>query len=391
VSGGIVSALTSGSRRSPVLSVCLLSWVCLCLVVGCGGGSSSRHHTVRTSATASATAASTTSATASATAASTTSATGHATAVRPLRWRPFVRVRGVVDLSSPLPGTAAIRVAAHGRLETLSGRRLRPFGPAYAAPPGLENYLTLSSGQRVAGAGCRFPRDALYALRLTDGHGVTVIDQGGRVRRFAALHGKGLEDGITFDLIGRFEHRLLVTTYAKGAGTTVAAIDCRGHVTVLTHDAPRVEGGIAVAPASFGRYAGDLIASDELTGNIYAISPTGQASLVGNSGLAHGQDIGTESEGFVPARYANALVSDRGTPHNRHPGDNEILALPQRSLHAAGVAAGDLLVVNEGGAGTIAVTCRSACQIRPIATGPAAAHIEGHVVFSPRADVAPTR
>jgi hypothetical protein len=71
----------------------------------------------------------------------------------------------------------------------------------------------------------------------------------------------------------------------------VSAIDCRGHV-MLTHNGPRVEGG-----------------------------------RVGNSGLAHGQDIGTESEGFVPARYANALVSDRGTPHNLHPGDNEILAL----------------------------------------------------------------
>jgi hypothetical protein len=58
----------------------------------------------------------------------------------------------------------------------------------------------------------------------------------------------------------------------------VSAIDCRGHV-MLTHNGPRVEGG-----------------------------------LIGNSGLAHGQDIGTESEGFVPARYANALVSDRGTP-----------------------------------------------------------------------------
>jgi hypothetical protein len=64
----------------------------------------------------------------------------------------------------------------------------------------------------------------------------------------------------------------------------VSAIDRRGHVTVLTHNAPRVEGG-----------------------------------RVGNSGLARGRDIGTQSEGFVPARYANALVSDRGTPHNRHP------------------------------------------------------------------------
>jgi hypothetical protein len=347
-----MSALTSRSRRSAVTSACLLSSVCLWLVAGCGG-SSPRRHTV------------------------------DASAARPLVWQPFVRADGVVDLSSPLPGTGTIRVAARGRLDTLTGRRLRPFSPGYAVPPGLENYIALSSGQRVAGAGCRFPRDALYALRLTDDHGITVIDHSGRVRQFAALHSTGLEDGITFDLIGRFGHRLLVTTYAKKRGaTTVSAIDCRGRVTVLTRHAPRVEGGMAVAPASFGRYAGDLIAPDELTGNIYAISPTGHASLIANSGLAHGQDIGTESEGFVPARYTNALVSDRGTPHNAHPGDNEILALPQRSLRSAGVAPGDLLVVNEGGAGTIAVRCRSACRVRHVATGPAPAHIEGHVVFS---------
>jgi hypothetical protein len=298
-------------------------------------------------------------------------------------WQRFLHVPGVLDLTSPLPGASAIRVAAHGRLQTLSGRRLRPFSPGYSAPAGLEAYIAESSGQRVPAAGCSFPRDAVYALRLRHGDGVTVVDGDGRVRRFAALPSSGLEDGITFDLGGRFGHRLLVTTYIKQLGaSTVAAIDCRGHVSVVTRHAPRVEGGIAVAPSSFGRYGGDLIAPDELTGNIYAISPSGHASLVANSGLAHGQDIGVESEGFVPARYGDALVSDRGTPHNRHPGDNEILSLPRRSLRSAGVTTGDLLVVDEGGAGTIAVRCGSSCRVRHVANGPADAHIEGHVVFS---------
>jgi hypothetical protein len=369
-------------RQTPVSLWCLLFSICICFVVGCGGGSSSPRHSVSATATTRPTS-TTSSATRSSTTAATSAATTAATAIRPLVWRRFVHVRGVLDLTSPLPGTATIRVAAHGRLETLSGRRLGPFSPGYSAPAGLEAYIAESSGQRVAAAGCRFPHDALYALRLTHGDGVTVVDGNGRVQRFAALPSAGLEDGIAFDLIGRFGHRLLVTNYAKRAGsTTVSAIDCRGHVTVVTRHAPRVEGGMAVAPSSFGRYGGDLIAPDELTGNIYAISPSGHTSLIGNSGLTHGQDIGTESEGFVPARYADALVSDRGTPHNRHPGDNEILALPRRSLQSAGVAAGDLLVVNEGGAGTIAVRCRSACRIRAVATGPVAAHIEGHVVFS---------
>jgi hypothetical protein len=347
-------ALSCVSRRFPVASRCLWPVVCVCLIAGCGGGGSS----------------------------SGTHATS-ASAAGPLAWQRFAHVRGVLDLTSPLPGTATIRVAAHGRLETLSGQRLRPISPRYSAPPGLEAYIAESSLQRVPGAGCRFPRDALYALRLTQGDGVTVVDQRGHVRRFATLPSRGLEDGITFDLGGRFGHRLLVTTYIKHAGTsTVAAIDCRGQVTVVTRRAPRVEGGIAIAPASFGRYGGDLIAPDELTGNIYAISPSGHVSLVANSGLAHGQDIGSESEGFVPAHYADALVSDRGTPHNRHPGDNQILALPQRSLRSAGVTTGDLLVVDEADAGTIAVTCSSTCRVRHIANGPADAHIEGHVVFS---------
>lgn len=342
---------------------------CLCLIGGCGGGSSSSSSRQRTATTAGTV--------------STVSTTGtvSTTAGGPLQWRRFMHVHGVLDLA-PLPGTATIRVAAGGRLNTLSARRLHPFSRSYSAPPGLESYIAPSSGQRVPGAGCRFPRDAVYALRLTDGHGVTVIDGSGRVRRFAALHGTGLEDGITFDRGGRFGHRLLVTTYAKATGTTVSAIDCRGHVDVLTRHAPHVEGGIAVAPASFGRYAGELIAPDELTGNIYAISPTGRTSPIGNSGLAHGQDIGAESEGFVPARYADALVSDRGTPHNPHPGDDEILALPRRALQSAGIAAGDLLVVNEGGAGTVTVACRSSCRVRHLASGPPKAHVEGHVVFS---------
>jgi hypothetical protein len=309
----------------------------------------------------------------------------HATSVtagRLVTWQRFLHVRGVLDLTSPLPGTASIRVAAAGRLETLSGRRLRPFSPGYSAPAGLEAYIAPSSGQRVTGAGCRFPRGALYALRLTDGHGITIVGENGDVRRFAALHGPGLEDGITFDLGGRFRHRLLVTTYAKARGTTVSAIDCHGRVRVVTRHAPRVEGGIAVAPSSFGRYAGDLIAPDELSGNVYAISPSGHASLIGNSGLARGQDIGVESEGFVPARYADALVSDRGTPHNAHPGDNEILALSRAALRSAGVTAGDLLVVDEGGAGTVAITCHSTCRVRHVANGPSPAHIEGHVVFT---------
>jgi hypothetical protein len=288
-----------------------------------------------------------------------------------------------VDLSSPR-ADGSIIVAAAGRLDLLSpGGRLTRFAPGYAAPPGLEPYIALSSGQRVPGGGCRFPPGSLYALRLNHGDGVTVVDPGGRARRLAHLSPRGLEDGIAFDTTGRFGHRLLVTTSAKGT-TTVTAIDCRGHVAILARGAPRIEGGIAVAPKTFGRFAGDLIGPDELSGQIYAITPAGHAVVLAASGLPHGQDVGVESEGFVPGRFTDALVADRRTRRNRHPGDDLILRLAAPALTAAGVRPGDLLVATEGGAQTIAVRCGArTCRVRHVADGPPIAHVEGHVVFAP--------
>lgn len=210
---------------------------------------------------------------------------------------------------------------------------------------------------------------------------MTVIGPRGSVRRFARLPTRGLENGIAFDSTGRFGHRLLVTSSVSG-GTTVYAIDCHGRVEVLTRNAPRLEGGIAVAPATFGRFAGDLIAPDELSGRLYAIGPDGRSSLVTQSGLPEGQDIGVESEGFVPARFKDALVADRRTRRNPHPGDDLILGLTHATLAAAGVHPGDLLAVTEGGAQTIAVSCTTSCRVRHVADGPRLAHVEGHVVFS---------
>jgi hypothetical protein len=297
------------------------------------------------------------------------------------RWSSRQHVRGVVDLSAPRAG-GSIVVAARGRLELRApDGRLGTFAGAYSAPPGLEPYVALSDGQRVTAARCRFATGNLYALRLTRGDGVTVIDARGRVRRFARLPRRGLENGIAFDGTGRFGHRLLVTAAVSGR-TTVYAIDCKGRVQALTRDAPRVEGGLAVAPATFGRFAGDLIAPDELSGAIWAIGPDGRSSMVAASGLPHGQDVGVESEGFVPARFTDALVADRRTRRNRHPGDDLILGIAHASLSAAGVRPGALLVVGEGGAQTIAVTCGRACRVRDVAQGPRQAHIEGHVVFS---------
>ena len=275
----------------------------------------------------------------------------------------------------------ALLIAARGRLLTLGpGGSLVSFAPAYVALPGLESYLVLA-GHAPARDACPFTAGTGYALRLRDGDGVTSISASGRVRRFAALPSAGLENGIALDSTGRFGDHLLVTDAGRRS-TTVYAIDCRARVHIVTSTAPRVEGGITVAPRGFGSFAGDLIAPDEHNGNVYAISPGGRTALVVRSGLPHGQDIGVESLAFVPAGYAQALVSDRGTRHNRHPGDDAVLTLGRRALIAAGVRAGDLLAVAEGGALTIDIRCGRSCAVRQVASGPPKAHVEGHIVFT---------
>jgi hypothetical protein len=270
-------------------------------------------------------------------------------------------------------------VAADRRLFLLeAGRALRPYPGSYVSPGGEEPYIALSPGGR-------FGTGTVYALRLKAGRGVVSISSGGAVRRFARLTEPGLIDGIAFDQTGGFGHRLLVAI-THGTNTTVDAITGRGVVTTITSRAPRTEGGIAVAPPTFGRFAGDLIAPDEKSGRIFAITPGGQSLLVADSGLPHGPDIGVESEGFVPTGAQDALVADRITPGNRHPGDDLVLRIGASALAAAGVRPGDLLVAAEGGGLTDAVSCTaSGCTVRFVAAGPRQAHIEGHIAFvSPR-------
>jgi hypothetical protein len=159
-------------------------------------------------------------------------------------------------------------------------------------------------------------------------------------------------------------------------------------VTVVAPNAPTVEGGATVAPASFGAFGGDLIAPDEGTGQIWAIGPDGIARLVARSGLSSGGDIGVESTGFVPPGFTTgwaAYVADRRSPGNPHPGDDSILRLSSATLTAADVRPGDLLVATEGGGQTVAIRCAATCSVRHIVDGPAIAHVEGHVVFAPPA------
>jgi hypothetical protein len=305
----------------------------------------------------------------------------------PIRWAPFLHVPAIVDLSGPR-GDGRLTLAAGGRLSLLRpGGQPEPFargGGGYTTDPGPEPYLALSPGQQVTGAGCGFGRDTVYALQPTGTPGVISIDPAGQAHRVADLPGV-MPNGITFDEVGRFGHRLLVTAAAK-TGTTVFGIDCAGQVTTIAARAPALEGGIAVAPLSFGSFGGNLIAPDENTGRIWAFAPDGTSRLIITSPLPHGGDIGAESSGFVPTGFTrdwSAYVADRRSPGNPHPGTDSILRLAATDLPTVDVHPGDLLVASEAAALTIAVRCAATCTLRYIADGPTSAHVEGHIVFAP--------
>src|SRR5205823_181713 len=159
--------------------------------------------------------------------------------------------------------------------------------------------------------------------------GVIAVNPQGHAGQVVSLPGVS-PTGIAFDDTGRFGHRLLVTA-TVGGGTTVYAIDCASRVTTIVQHAPTGEGGLAVAPASFGSFGGDLILPGERSGQIWAISPDGRSSLVARSPLPSGGDIGVESVAFVPAGFTRdwtAYLADRVSPGNPHPGTDSVLALP---------------------------------------------------------------
>jgi hypothetical protein len=321
-------------------------------------------------------------------AACTASCAGDAGA-RVARWRPFAAVKGVVDLTAPRTD-GRLTVAAAGRLGLLRlGGSPSPFARGYPRSTG-EPYIALSPGQRVAGARCAFARDDVYAVAPSAAPGrpaVIRVDTAGRVQRVALLPAGAFPNGIAFDTVGAFGHRLLVTAAMGGGRAALYALDCRNGRRTVAARMPVVEGGIVVAPRGFGRFGGQLIAPNELNGQLMAVDPRGRAVLMARSGLPAGGDIGVESLGFVPPgfdRGMTALLADRAVPGNPHPGTDSILGVSGAALRSAGVRAGDLLAATEGGDETIAVRCGGrACSVRLVAHGPAVAHAEGHIVFAP--------
>ena len=302
-------------------------------------------------------------------------------------WEQWQHVVGVVDVASRSDGSLV--AMANGRLYLIAPNGPpTPFaaGPdGFSGDPSAEPYFVAAPALAVAGAGCAWTVDDLYILDLGNPLGIVRVDGSGRATHFASLSSVDTLGGIAFDTTGRFDHRLLVTGTHDGNQTTVFSVDCAGSTATVTTTAPQVEGGLAVAPATFGSAAGALIAPDENTGRVYAIDSSGAVTLVANSGLPSGGDTGVESAGFMPPGFVStnggyAYLADRGTPNNPFPGTDSLLRLSATALAAAGVQEGDLLVSTEGGGTTIAVRCQDVCSVLQVATGTNGGHIEGHIV-----------
>jgi hypothetical protein len=260
-----------------------------------------------------------------------------------------------------------------------------PFAASYSPQPGTESYIALSPGLSDDNGSCMFARDAVAALDLTSSPpGITLITPTGEVSHLATITGVVSLFGITFDTTGHFGNRILAVGSVPGGRTQISAVDCLGHVSTIGIVNVPLEGGITVAPSTFGQFAGQLIAPNELDGSIYAVSPAGGLSTVVLSGLPAGQDIGVESLGFVPANGAgDAYMADRAVPGAVHPGNDQVLTLSGSALQSVGVQPGELLAGTEGGATLVGVRCGALCSVATIVATATAAHGEGSLTVLP--------
>ncbi len=303
-----------------------------------------------------------------------------------LAWQSRAHLPGVFDVVGPRSDGRLV-VAATGGLYLLDGAGTTTrFAPSYSPPPGPESYIAISPGLSDDNGSCVFARDTVAALDLTSSPpGITLISPTGGVSHLATITGVTGLFGITFDATGQFGFRILVVGSVPGGGSQISAIDCLGHVSTIGIVNVPLEGGIAVAPSTFGTFAGQLIAPNELDGSIYAVSPAGRLSTVAESGLPFGQDIGVESLGFVPATGPGvAYMSDRATPGSLHPGNDEVLTLSGSALVSAGVQPGELLAGTEGGATVVGVRCSAVCSVATIVAVPTTAHGEGSLTVLPK-------
>jgi hypothetical protein len=176
-------------------------------------------------------------------------ASGGPASAGPLAWERWVHLEGVVDIGGPRSDGRLVVMAA-GRLFLVAPDGVvTPFASGeggYSGSADAEPYLVVVPATSAPSADCAFVRDDVFILDFEPTSGLTRVDMGGRAGRFATIPNVDFLSGIAFDTTGRFGSRVLVAGQRDGK-TTVAAVDCRGRVLIITTKAPLFEGGLAVA------------------------------------------------------------------------------------------------------------------------------------------------
>src|SRR5438045_5247138 len=279
-----------------------------------------------------------------------------AVAAAGLAWELWVPVPGALDVDGPRSDGKCV-VMGSGALWLLdrSGEKSEfARGPGgYHEDAGREAYLALSPAMHVDSGGCDWAPDETYILREHTPFGVNRVSADGTESgSFANTPGVQLLTAITFDGTGSFMNRMLVLGIA-GTKSLVFAIDCNGGVQVIARGLPALEGQMAVAPAGFGAFAGNLIIPDE-TGRILAVASDGTLKVLMAKPPA-GVDPRIGAVGFVPVGFAgrggDMYHADQKTPASAVVGTDTVLRIKGDQLIAAGVQEGDLLAAAEiGGA-----------------------------------------
>lgn len=292
-------------------------------------------------------------------------------------WQRWVPLPGVVDLVGPRPDGTLVAAAA-GRLFTVTpDGNVAPFS-TYVTDAATQGSIAISPGLDVAaGPTCRFEAGDVFALdAATSPLGVSQVAVDGRSARFVDLPDAEALTGIAFDTTGRFGNKLLVTG-RRGDRSVVFSVDCRGRVVTLTDSAPRMAGGMAVAPQLFGDHGGDLIGVDAVSGDVIFVRFDGTSGVLVASELPAGADVGVSAMGFMPADYLQrggiAYLVDRGSA-----GPGALWRLGEDVLRGIGVDNNDLVVAAEAGGQTMVVRCRLSCRLLPLGAAPGA-QVTGHI------------
>jgi hypothetical protein len=301
-------------------------------------------------------------------------------------WQPWAHLTGAYDVVESAPAGALVAAAHDGlwNIDVHANLSKVARGPSgFALKDNSESYIAVVPRLHVS-TGCDFTPGDTFILVLSWPQGLIRVDSAGHAGRFVTFNNVDGLGGITVDTAGMFDHRLLVTA-AKNNKTVLFAVDCAARVTTLTTIGPPVEGGLQVAPRTFGAFAGDLIAPDGVADHIWAFAPDGSVRLVAQTGFATGADTGVESLGFLPPHFIEdggaAYVADRRTPDNPLAGTDTIWRFTSDALSRAGVADGDLLLAAEGEGYTARVRCAATCSVLVLGEAANESHMEGHIAF----------